>query len=118
MPRSLEDLIARWEQIAKYAATYNLGLDDWLNDLDLRDIIDRRIVETPAAIMSVLESRLNAADEGFRNATLEAKRSLWGPTAGADHHASRQWWYFRYPSAAGATMRRDLETAGVLPRPQ
>ena len=116
MPRSLEDLITRWEQIAQHAATYNLTLDDWLNDLDLRDIINRRIADAPASDMSVLESRLNAADAMFRDATLESQRSLWGPTAGAEHHSTRQWWYFRYPSAAGATMRRDLETAGVLPR--
>lgn len=116
MPRSLDDLVARWAQIAAHAGTYNLTLDDWLNDLDLRDIISRRMTETPDAITADIEARLMSADQAFRTATLESKQSLWGPTAGGEHHATRQWWYFRYPSSPGPSMRRDLETAGVLRR--
>jgi len=56
------------------------------------------------------------SDGVFRAATLESNQSLWGPTAGGEHHPSRQWWYFRYPSTPGPSMRRDLETAGVLRR--
>jgi len=117
MPRSLEDLVDRWEQIAAHAATYNLTLDDWLNDLDLRDIIGRRTAEASAPLPAAVQSRLAIADEAFRAATRESSQSLWGPTAGGEHHATRQWWYFRYPMRPGLTMRHDLETAGVLPRP-
>ena len=116
MSRSLEDLVARWERIAKHAATYNLTLDDWLNDLDLRDMIGRQLVETSAANAADIRSRLAFADKTFREATLDAKQSLWGPTAGGEHHPTRHWWYFRYPSAPGAAIRRDLETAGILAR--
>jgi len=115
MSRSLEDLVARWERIAKHAATYNLTLDDWLNDLDLRDMIGRQMDE-PAAADGALRVRLETADRAFRDATLESKRSMWGPTAGGEHHAARHWWYFRYPSSPGASMRADLEVAGVLAR--
>jgi hypothetical protein len=116
MPRTLEDLVNRWAQIAAHAATYNLMLDDWLNDLDLRDIIGRRLSQTPDALTPEIEARLTSADAVFRAATLESNQSLWGPTAGGEHHPSRQWWYFRYPSTPGPSMRRDLETAGVLRR--
>ena len=116
MPRSLEDLVARWEQIATHAATYNLTLDDWLNDLDLRDIIGRRIAETPDAHTAEIQARLGAADQTFRDATRESTQSLWGPTAGGEHDPTRHWWYFRYPASPGPSMRRDLEIAGVLRR--
>ena len=117
MTRSLEEMVARWADIANRAATYDLTLDDWLNDLDLRDMIGRRIAEAPAADDD-LRSRLNAADRVFRESTRDAKRSLWGPNAGAEHHSTRQWWYFRYPSSPGSSMRRDLDAAGILPTTQ
>ena len=115
MARSLGELVARWEEIARDAATFDLTLDDWLNDLDLRDMIDRQI-DSLAVDESILRSRLESADRAFREATREAKRSLWGLHAGAKHDATRQWWYFRYPSRPGRSMRHDLETAGIVPR--
>jgi hypothetical protein len=111
MARSLEEMIARWEEIASHASTYNLTLDDWLNDLDLRGIIARRLADAPLAGESVLRQRLEAADRRFREATREAKQSLWGPTAGREHHTTTHWWYFRYPASPGREMRRDLESA-------
>ena len=109
MARSLEELVERWEQIAKHAATYNLTLDDWLNDLDLRDIIGRRIAEMERAVGSALQSRLAAADRAFREATRESQHSLWGSNSGVHHDRTRQWWYFRYPVSPGADLRADLE---------
>ncbi len=111
MAQSLEELVSRWERTAKSAATYNLTLDDWLNDLDLRDIIDRQSSANPG-----LRARLDAADREFRANTAESKRSMWGPTAGAEHHLTRHWWYFRYPSSPGESMELDLIAAGILPR--
>ncbi len=113
MTRSIEDMIAQWEMIARHASTYSLTLDDWLNDLDLRDIIARQLAAAPLAEGNDIRSRLEAADRIFRDGTREAERSLWGP-AGASHSVNREWWYFRYPSLPGGSMRRDLESAGVL----
>ena len=116
MKRSLAELVARWEQVAKRAATYNLTLDDWLNDLDLRDIISREDIDRASADASILRSRLDAADRLFREATSQATGSLWGHVAGAGHDAIRHWWYFRYPRSPGDSMRRDLSAAGILLR--
>jgi hypothetical protein len=113
MAKSLEEMIVRWEGIAKSAAAYNLTLDDWLNDIDLRDMIARG--ESSPAFDARLRSRLASADRAFRVATVESQRSLWGPTAGAEHRATTHWWYFRYPSSPGAELRRELRSAGVLP---
>lgn len=115
MPPSLEEMVTRWEQVARSARTYNLTLDDWLNDLDLRDMIDRRSSDGTTA-SATLRARLEAADRSFRDNTSESKRSMWGPTAGADHHAARHWWYFRYPSSPGNVLRLDLQVAGILPK--
>ena len=111
MAQSLEEMVSRWERTAKSAATYNLTLDDWLNDLDLRDIIDRQ-----SSANASLHARLDAADREFRANTAESKRSMWGPTAGAEHHLTRHWWYFRHPSSPGTELRRELQAAGILPK--
>jgi hypothetical protein len=115
MARPVEEMIASWERIASGASTYNLTLDDWLNDLDLRDVIARRLAESQS-VDGRLRERLESADRAFREATAEARQSLWGPTAGAEHRSSTHWWYFRYPSSPGEEMRRDLRAAGILPR--
>src|SRR5436305_15030105 len=116
MKRALTAMIAQWEHIATHASTYNLTLDDWLNDLDLRDLIERELAKAPAVDRDALRSRLELVDQAFRDATRESNGSLWGPRSGAEHHATRQWWYFRYPSSPGDSMRADLEAAGILSR--
>lgn len=116
MALSLEEMISRWEKTAKGAATYDLTLDDWLNDLDLREMIARQTSEG-AVVSASAKSRLDEADRAFRESTIEAKGSMWGPTAGREHHPTAHWWYFRYPSSPGSYMRRDLIAAGVLQRP-
>jgi hypothetical protein len=114
MTQSLRQMVERWEQVAKHAATYNLTLDDWLNDLDLRDLIDRRMSSRSGADPK-LKDRVDAADHTFRKATAESKGSLWGAVAGAAHRSATQWWYFRYPSSPGPAMVADLRAAGILP---
>jgi len=109
-------MIVQWEEIAGHASTYNLTLDDWLNDLDLRDLIAREMGKVSAVDRDALRSRLESIDQAFRAATRASNSSLWGRTSGADHDAARQWWYFRYPISPGDAMRDDLETVGILSR--
>ena len=111
----LHGLIARWGVIARNVAHYDLTIDDWLNDVDLRDIIAGAL-----AVASDVERRASAqalerADESFRSGTTVTKRSLWGDSVGtADNHdPQQQWWYFRRPTHPGETMRADLTAAGV-----
>ena len=112
MTDSLEEMVAKWRQVAKQAATYSLTLDDWLNDLDLRDLIDRRM-STQSGPDARVRADLESADRAFRESTAEARDSLWGTSAGAQHDRGRQWWYFRYPKSPSGTMRVDLERAGI-----
>lgn len=113
--RGLSGIIAQWEAIARRAARYDLTLDDWLNDLDLRDIIAGALAVAPESEPRELHARMDRADDLFRAATVASAHSLWG-TAGDVANGQdpvRQWWYFRRPAHPGQTMLADLATAGI-----
>jgi len=121
--KGLGGIIADWDAIARRAEHYDLTLDDWLNDLDLRDIIAGAIVRASGASSDSLRDTLQRADDAFRAATIELEESLWGANVDGEHGAHRhdrtaQWWYFRYPRRPGFSIRRDLESAGIAPVPR
>ena len=107
----LRGIVAKWDAISLHAEHYDLTLDDWLNDLDLRDIIAGAISVAPGHERQAVQSILARADDRFRDATVESPRPL---VAGANRVA--QWWYLRYPAQPGAGMRGDLIDAGFLAR--
>ena len=112
----LGGIVARWSAIASTAGRYDLTLDDWLNDLDLRDILAGALTVAPKHARDEVHAALERADAAFRAATVQSARSLWGEAGeGANpHDRTRQWWYFRYPKHPGATMRADLAEAGIV----
>ena len=114
--RGLPGLVSGWAAVACDAARYDLTLDDWRNDLDLRDIIAGAFELAPEDERIATRDALEGADLLFRDGTVDAGRPLWGST---EHHAdaaevARQWWYRRYPAHPGHTMREDLVAAGVM----
>ena len=82
--KGLSGIISDWDTIAQRAEGYDLTLDDWLNDLDLRDIIAGAITRAPVAAADDLRDALARADEAFRAATIELEKSLWGANAGGE----------------------------------
>ena len=110
----LEAAIDRWVAISKTAKNYDFTLDDWLNDMDLRDIIAGALqVADPEERKSVTE-KLNKADHKLREATV-ATGSIWGSAMSGElaPDPKKSWWYFRRPSDPGETMQEDLEAAGL-----
>ncbi|MEO7041885.1 MAG: hypothetical protein ABI035_06475 [Gemmatimonadaceae bacterium] len=114
--KKLSDIIVQWDGIARTAARYDLTLDDWLNDVDLRDIIAGALTVAPEQEQRDVRDALDRADDLFRSATTETKQSTWGGAVatGDKHDRLRQWWYFRRPVHPGKTMRTDLVAAGIL----
>jgi hypothetical protein len=116
--KGLRGIIGDWDTIARGAEHYDLTLDDWLNDLDLRDIIAGAMAAAPETTIRDLRDALERADDAFRAATIEFKQSLWevgidGTRSTPRHDRVAQWWYFRYPRRPGFSMQRDLESAGI-----
>ena len=115
--RGLRGMVDDWARLAASAERYDLTLDDWINDLDLRDIIAGALaVASPGEQQQRVRATLAHADERFRAATVECAPPLAGAGTGElvqPPDAQGAWWYRRAPAHPGATMRDDLTAAGV-----
>jgi hypothetical protein len=98
--RGLEGLLAAWEKTASEVARgYGLGLDDYLNDADGREILDKALQAAESAERNALLPRLEAADRMIRRHLKPAGPCLWGEEEALERGwtPKRNWWYFRRP---------------------
>jgi hypothetical protein len=108
----LEGLVARWESfVDELAGGYALGLDDYLNDLDLRDILEGALAVAGGSGARSARRRTAASDERFRGATVECA-PLWGETG--ERAAAVPWWYRRRPLNPGEELREGFRREGPL----
>jgi len=116
----LEGLLRGWEAtVAAVADGYPLDtLDDYLNDLDGRQILDEALAVAPRAKARRLRRRLDAADARFRELVVPTARCLWGDRTAAEQGwaAGQSWWYWSRPRRAGAGLDREID--GVLAAPR
>ncbi|HRC56520.1 MAG: hypothetical protein IPI49_25765 [Myxococcales bacterium] len=95
----LEGLLASWERFAAgLALGYTLGLEEYLNDLDTRQILADLLLNVPAAAFVAMH-RVAAADELVRTSTRPHAVCLWGADNAQRHGytADHNWWYFAVP---------------------
>lgn len=107
----LEGLIADWEGVAESIETgYGLGLDDYLNDVDGRELIAAIESGVPGAFTPSLRRRLAAADARARAALVPHVRCLWGERLAAGNGWTREshWWYFMRPRTPGRELAEEL----------
>lgn len=107
----LEGLLASWERtVAEIAQGYRGGLDDYLNDLDARQLLDDALPQATSAERGPLRSRLDSADARFKSLVEPVTECLWGaPTARRRRWSPlKEWWYFSAPRSPGAALAEDL----------
>lgn len=108
--RGTRSLLAAWEHTASTLPHgYELGLDDWLNDLDGRRLLAEALGDD-ARRAPTFRARLAAADALVRAATRPFPLCLWG-TANAARHGydrERHWYYFVVPARRNAGFDTDL----------
>lgn len=109
-PRSTRALLGAWERTAAgLRSGYELGLDDWLNDLDGRRLLAEALGDDTRRA-PVFRRRLAAADKLVRGASEPFARCLWG-SKNAERHGydrERHWYYFVVPRHRSAEFDRDL----------
>jgi hypothetical protein len=106
----LPRLVRAWERFAASVERgYPLTLDDYLDDLDGRQILAETLSALPHAATAAQRRRLVEADARVRAATRPGP-CLWGEAnAQAQGWTPRaQWWYFRHPVKPGPEAAADL----------
>ena len=104
----IKALVSKWESIVKNISTgYTLDLDSYLNDIDVRQLIEEVITRIPD-VSSVLLERINAADELMRGSSKHSK-CVWGEEVAHKEGWTREknWWYFRVPKKIQNQERSD-----------
>ena len=108
----LDGLVASWERVAEAVeGGYPLDtLDDYLNDMDLRQLISDVVAAIAITPRGTLATRLATADTRIRAALVPAERCLWGNAIAAKRRwsAAHEWWYFMRPIRPGPGLAAEL----------
>lgn len=113
--RGLAGLVEDWDRAAaEIESGYRLGLDDYLGDVDGRQLLDDAWGAAGDLERERVAARLGAADRRAQAALVPAGRCLWGEDVARYHgwDAGRHWWYFMRPRVAGAALEEELRARG------
>ena len=106
----LNGLVGQWESVvASITSGYSLGLDDYLHDMDVRQILDEALAMAGPSARR-LASRVAAVDEKLRQLVAPAGRCLWGDALAKRNRWSveKNWWYFTRPREAASALLEDI----------
>jgi hypothetical protein len=108
----LRGLAESWEEVVRSVEEgYSLGLDDYLNDMDGRQLIDEALHSAPAGDKKTFLKRIRQADAKMQWLVKPAGRCLWGDeTARQEGWTSKKnWWYFSIPIHPGEELLREID---------
>lgn len=109
-------LAEKWAAVvASVEGGYPFGLDDFLNDMDLRDAIAGALaVATPDEKASV-QPTIDALDRRLQAASTESA-CLWGEDVEEDDglDQGREWWYYVRPLQLNEDFAAELAAWGLL----
>jgi hypothetical protein len=96
----LEWLVGNWRRVTTNVESgeQHWVWEDWVNDLDTRNIIEILLDHVPESRGALPE--IEETDARFCNDTVESDQCLWGQ-ANAETHGwtpEKEWWYWRKPS--------------------
>ena len=110
----LKDLIEQWASFVETLEQqgYTFDLDNWLNDVDVRELILEALPMFGPDDLGPAALRLEAADKAFLAATRDFRKCVWGQgTARREKwSADRNWWYFRVPLKSNGQLDDELAT--------
>jgi hypothetical protein len=109
----LQELIDQWAEFtSSLARGYSFDLDNWLNDVDVRELILEALPMFGRDEMGEHALKLDVADQTFMAATHDFKKCVWGKGTARKEKWTPQknWWYFRTPISSNAQLEDELAT--------
>jgi hypothetical protein len=108
----LRGLVENWERVVEQVSKgYPQGLDDYLNDMDGRQLLENALELASVEARAQIMPRVRAADHRMLVLLESAERCLWGPITAEDEGwtPERNWWYFQVPKSPGPTLQQELQ---------
>jgi hypothetical protein len=105
-------LVKNWEQVVgEVKKGYALTLDDYLNDLDGRQILEEALGMAPEEERKILRERIARADRKMQALIEPAGKCLWGSeVAEAEGWTpEKNWWYFSRPQKGDADFLAEID---------
>ena len=107
----LRGLAESWEEVVRSVEEgYSLGLDDYLNDLDGRQLLEEALAVAPAQEKKTALQRVRRADAKMQTLVRPAGSCLWGDETARQEGwtAKKNWWYFSVPVNPGEELLDEL----------
>jgi len=108
----LSGLVENWKNVVKSVGQgYPLGLDDYLNDLDGRQLLEEALAIASIEQREKYLERVKRADELMKTYVKPAGKCLWGKEAAKAEGwtAEKNWWYFSQPIHADPELLSEIE---------
>ena len=112
--KGLRGLVENWERVvAQVSEGYQLTLDDYLNDMDGRQLLANALELAPPEIREAFQARVNDADMRIRLQLVPAGRCIWGAIVAGDEgwREDVNWWYYEKPRHPGPQLAAELDPA-------
>lgn len=112
----LPALVEKWGAIVRSVEEgYAFGLDDLLNDMDLRDAIAAALAVASADDAARVNAALPPLDARLRQASV-VTGCLWGEDVEEDDglDPGREWWYYLRPAQLNDELAGELAAWGLL----
>jgi hypothetical protein len=108
----LRGLAENWEEVVRSVEEgYSLGLDDYLNDLDGRQLLDEALAVAAAQEKKTALQRVRRADAKMKTLVRPAGKCLWGDETARQEGwtAKKNWWYFSIPIRPGEDLIAEID---------
>jgi hypothetical protein len=110
--QGLRGLVENWERVVEQVVDgYPLTLDDYLNDMDGRQLLQNALDLAPDEVRGAFLPRVLDADTRIRQNLVPAGRCLWGSIVAEEEQWIDEvnWWYFERPRNPGPRLKQELD---------
>lgn len=110
--RGFVGLVESWEKVVQSVEEgYTLTMDDYLNDLDARQLLDEAMSVASAAELARFDDRIQQADDQMKSLTRRTGVCLWGDEVAEEEGwtPKKNWWYYSRPIEADADLLAEID---------
>jgi len=109
----LPGLIDRWAYtVSQITTCYPLTFDDYLNDMDIRQLIEETLPHATIRAHKQATSKLYTLDTQAQLHLTPTKTCLWGTQTAIKNNwtPEHHWWYYNRPTATTSEFLKDFAT--------